>query len=107
MCVIILAAGIGKRMKAYGPKCTIELNSNETVIGRQIRLMKKALPNYNIIVVVGFQKAKVLKIIDVEFIENKKYIKIKDDTPLDIESENDHKGFKPAYIPKSKRKCSL
>ena len=73
MCVIILAAGVGKRMKTYGPKCTIEIGSNETVIGRQIRLMKKSLPNYNILVVVGFQKAKVLKLIDVDFIENKKY----------------------------------
>ena len=73
MCVIILAAGVGKRMKTYGPKCTIEIGSNETVISRQIRLMKKSLPNYEILVVVGFQKAKVLKIIDVDFIENKKY----------------------------------
>ena len=42
--------------------------------------------------------------ITTKIVERKKYIKIKDDTPLDQENNNDHKGFIPAFIPKSKRK---
>lgn len=71
--IIILAAGIGKRMNAYGPKSTIKISKNQTVIERQIKLIKKYFDVNNIVVVVGFQKSKVLKLINVKFVENKKY----------------------------------
>jgi GTP:adenosylcobinamide-phosphate guanylyltransferase len=59
--VIIPAAGPGKRMKSYGPKALIQLRDGETVISRQIRLIKQTYPNVDIVVVVGFEADKVCK----------------------------------------------
>lgn len=50
--VIIPAATYGRRMKAYGAKCLIELN-NETILGRQIRLIREVYGNNTEIILVG------------------------------------------------------
>lgn len=73
--VVILAAGLGKRMKAYGPKSSIEISSNQTVIGRQIDIIQQFFPKYEITVIVGFQKDKLIHEISpfISYIENKKY----------------------------------
>jgi choline kinase len=58
---IIPAAGAGKRMKSYGPKALINLSNGETVISRQIKLIKQIYPEVDIVVVVGFEADKIRK----------------------------------------------
>ncbi len=53
--IIIPAAGIGSRMKSYGPKCLIPLNKTHNVLTRQVRLIHETLSNYEIILVGGFE----------------------------------------------------
>ena len=73
--IIIPVAGLGKRMKAYGPKASINISKEDTVLGRQIKIIRKFFPYSKIIVVCGFQKEKIYNIIDddVNCVENKKY----------------------------------
>ena len=75
ICVIIPVAGLGKRMKAYGPKASIHINKNDTVLSRQIKIIKSLFPKSKIIVVCGFQKEKIFEIIDkdIQCFENKHY----------------------------------
>jgi choline kinase len=54
--VIIPAAGMGRRMKSYGPKPLIKIG-NSTIIKNQISLVRSHMPNANIILVCGFQAA--------------------------------------------------
>jgi choline kinase len=53
--VIIPAAGMGRRMKSYGPKSLINLDNRQTVLDRQGELILKAYPKAEIIVVVGHE----------------------------------------------------
>ena len=81
MQAVILAAGMGTRIKNYtkdNPKCLIEING-ETLIKRQIDSLKKAGIN-KIIIVCGYKKNRLQKYIkdnckDIEiiFIENNDY----------------------------------
>ena len=75
ICIIIPVAGLGKRMKAYGPKAAIYVNKYETVLERQIKILRSYFPKAKIVVVCGFQKEKIYEIIDdeIECVENKKY----------------------------------
>ena len=73
MLIIIPSAGIGKRMRSHGPKATIQLNENETVISRQIDILKKTFPKSKIVVVVGFQKEKFENIKNAFVVENDEY----------------------------------
>ena len=57
--VIIPAAGIGRRMKSYGPKPLIKIG-NSTIIKNQISLLQTYLPNPNIILVCGFKAEKLM-----------------------------------------------
>ena len=59
--IIIPAAGIGRRMKSYGPKSTINLGNGEVVISRQIALLRDEFPNAEIIVVTGFEHDRVVR----------------------------------------------
>lgn len=65
--IIILSAGVPKRMKSCGPKSSIDLSKYDTVISRQIKIVKSIFPKSEIIVVVGFKKEKLLKIIPFNF----------------------------------------
>jgi len=56
--VIIPCAGIGKRMKSYGPKCLLKF-AGETLIERQVRIIKDIYPCSNIVVTIGFKANKV------------------------------------------------
>jgi len=58
--IIIPAAGMGYRMKSYGPKALIKLNKRYTLIERQIRILKKNYPKSEIFVVVGFESEKII-----------------------------------------------
>ncbi len=57
--IIILSAGLGKRMKSYGPKALIRLSDTETVISRQISILGAIYPGSEILVVVGFGAEKI------------------------------------------------
>lgn len=72
--IIIPAAGLGRRMKSYGSKCLISLGK-ETVIERQIRIIKEVFPHSNIYVVMGFEYEKVKKSLpsDIRCVKNSKY----------------------------------
>jgi len=59
--VIIPAAGMGHRMKSYGPKALIRLYQDITLIERQIELLWSVYPNSEIIIVVGFEAEKIRK----------------------------------------------
>mgnify|MGYP003112901988 FL=1 len=52
--VIIPAAGMGRRMKSYGPKGLITLNG-PSVLERQIKIVWKIYPEADITIVAGFQ----------------------------------------------------
>ena len=53
--VIIPAAGMGRRMKSYGPKPLIKIG-NSTIIKNQVSLLKSYIPNSNIILVFSSNK---------------------------------------------------
>tara|TARA_R100001244_G_scaffold54238_2_gene46928 strand:+ start:2713 stop:3420 length:708 start_codon:yes stop_codon:yes gene_type:complete len=73
--VIIPVAGIGHRMKSYGPKCLLKANQKETILQKAISNIKREYPCSDIIVIVGFESDKVMKTLphNVRVIENTKY----------------------------------
>lgn len=73
--VIIPIAGVGHRMKSYGPKCLLPANKKESIIQKSISTVKKVFPYAEIIVVVGFEADKVIRSIpeDVRIVENQFY----------------------------------
>lgn len=58
--IIIPAAGMGRRMKSYGPKALTDLNGNQTLIERQIKLLSKSYPYAEIFIVIGFESEKII-----------------------------------------------
>ena len=71
--VIIPAAGMGHRMKSYGPKALISLYDDISLIERQVQLIWAVYPKAEIFVVVGFEAEKIrnrLKEYPVRFILN-------------------------------------
>lgn len=56
--VIIPCAGMGNRMKSYGPKCLIEFK-NQPIIEKQLHYIHTYLHNPEIIVVSGFESSKI------------------------------------------------
>lgn len=59
--IIIPAAGMGRRMKSYGPKPLIELDGRQTVIGRQINILQREYPLAEIIAVLGHEADAVMQ----------------------------------------------
>ena len=57
--IIIPAAGMGRRMKSYGPKASIKVGSS-TVINNQISILKTYFPNAHITLVCGFKASTVM-----------------------------------------------
>ena len=53
--IIIPAAGIGKRMKSFGPKSLIQIKPNLNILQNQLNIIKKILPVANIILICGFE----------------------------------------------------
>jgi len=76
MRVIILAAGVGSRLKPFTentPKCLFKLGENETLLARMINIVKKNNVS-EICVVTGFQHFLIEQSIsDVIFIHNPFY----------------------------------
>tara|TARA_R100001163_G_scaffold15543_1_gene14046 strand:+ start:1079 stop:1792 length:714 start_codon:yes stop_codon:yes gene_type:complete len=73
--VIIPAAGMGYRMKSYGPTCLLNANKKQTLIQKTIDNIKKVLPYSDIIIVLGFESEKVIKNLPrhVRIVENNSY----------------------------------
>ena len=75
MSVIIPVAGVGYRMKSYGPKCLLSVNENETIIEKIIHNVNTVFSKDEIIVCVGFEADKIISKIPyyVRIIENQLY----------------------------------
>ena len=52
--IIIPSAGMGKRMKSFGPKSLIKLKPNLNILENQINIINKIFPINEIILVVGY-----------------------------------------------------
>ena len=62
MNVVIAAAGLNPKMKINHNKCLVDIGG-ETIIERQIRLIKEALPESKITVVLGYEADKLSKLL--------------------------------------------
>ena len=73
--VIIPVAGVGYRMKSYGPKCLLRVNEKETIIEKIIHNVNTVFSKDEIIVCVGFEADKVMRKIPeyVRIVENQLY----------------------------------
>lgn len=59
--IIIPAAGMGRRMKSYGPKPLIKIKKDKTILDLQLDMYRSKFPNSNIILVSGFQSLHLMK----------------------------------------------
>ena len=59
--IIIPAAGLGKRMKSYGPKALINIKYGQRIIDRQLYLIDSYFEEYNIVLVCGFEADKLME----------------------------------------------
>jgi choline kinase len=73
--VIIPVAGMGHRMKSYGPKCLLQANQKETILEKTISNIKREYPLSDIIVVAGFESNKVISSLPhyVRIVENSSF----------------------------------
>jgi NDP-sugar pyrophosphorylase family protein len=73
--IIIPSAGMGRRMKSYGPKPLIEISGRETVIGRQVRLLRAEFPLAEVVVAVGYESDRIMRGVPdgVRIVENELY----------------------------------
>ena len=73
--VIIPAAGLGSRMKSYGPKCLLPTSNGSTILNKIISNVKKVYPHCEIIVATGFESDRVVKAVskEVRIVENQLY----------------------------------
>ncbi len=60
MKAIILMAGIGSRLGKSLPKCLAEIPGEETILGRQLRLLRPLVDE--IVGVVGFKKEIIMEL---------------------------------------------
>lgn len=58
-CIIIPAAGMGLRMKSFGPKCLVGLTESDCILSRLVSQFRQRWPNSLIYVTVGFELQKV------------------------------------------------
>tara|TARA_A100001201_G_scaffold142700_1_gene141636 strand:- start:1652 stop:2356 length:705 start_codon:yes stop_codon:yes gene_type:complete len=72
--IIIPAAGTGTRMKAYGPKPLIKIG-NQSIISRQIEILKSCFYCPEIVVVSGYESCKVMNNLprNIVKVENENY----------------------------------
>jgi len=73
--VVIPAAGMGHRMKSYGPKCLLHTGTEYTIIERIIHNVYQTYPHSDIVVIVGFDADKVIKTLprNIRIVENQLY----------------------------------
>jgi choline kinase len=73
--VIIPAAGLGSRMKSYGPKCLFPTLNGSTILNKIIHNVQKVYPHCEIIVATGFEADRVIESVpkDIRIVENQLY----------------------------------
>ena len=71
--VIIPAAGMGRRMKIYGPKSLIAINKKHTILSKQLMSINSCFRRHEIILVGGFEHEKLPRIPNVKMIVNPDY----------------------------------
>lgn len=74
--ILIPAAGMGKRMKSYGPKPLIKIKNKTCIFDNQLRIIKKVFgDSANIVIVCGFQSEMLMNKIpnNAIAIENERY----------------------------------
>ena len=73
--VIIPAAGMGHRMKSYGPKCLLPANNKDTILQKIVKNIQREYPYSDIVVVTGFESEKVIKSLphNIRIVENNDY----------------------------------
>lgn len=73
--VIIPAAGTGRRMKSYGPKCLLRSKGDMTIIEQIVDNVYNVYPLADTVVVVGFEADKVTQILPprIRIVENQLY----------------------------------
>ena len=59
--IIIPAAGMGRRMRSYGPKSLIKITTQKTIIQNQLEIIKDNFVNHEIILVCGFEAEKLMR----------------------------------------------
>lgn len=71
--VIIPTAGVGYRMRSYGPHALLSYEG-QPLLQKQILSIKKTLPNADIVVTVGYEATKIMyNVGGVRFVENENY----------------------------------
>lgn len=72
--IVIPCAGLGKRMKSYGPKPLIKIK-NKTIFEHQYKAIKETFNKFKIISVCGFEANKLMDVLPSEVIkvENENY----------------------------------
>jgi choline kinase len=73
--IIIPAAGLGRRMKSYGPKALLEVSPRQTLLGRQLAVLKEHFPKADFVVVVGFEAERIVRTLPagIRVVENERY----------------------------------
>ena len=73
--IVIPAAGTGRRMKSYGPKCLLRSKGDMSIIEQIVDNALNVYPMADIIVVVGFEADKVIQVLPfaTRIIENQLY----------------------------------
>lgn len=71
--IVIPAAGLGRRMKSYGPKCLLDVGNGQILLKRQLEILRTLFPVAEVVLVLGFEAEKVYRIIPnyVTVVENK------------------------------------
>ena len=73
--VIVPVAGMGHRMKSYGPKCLLSANKKHSIVEQAIENITEVYPFAEIMIVVGFEADRVIKTLPkkVRIVENQIY----------------------------------
>lgn len=73
--IIIPAAGMGRRMRSYGPKALLKINETKDVITNQLEIIRHSFRKYEVILVTGFESDKLMNHVPnwIVKIENERY----------------------------------
>lgn len=76
--IIIPIAGIGRRMKLYGPKSLFQVDDTKTLLDYQLQLLFNTFPQCEITLVTGFQHDKIYQYVresnySVKIVQNTRY----------------------------------
>lgn len=73
--IIIPAAGIGKRMKSYGPKSLITIHNEQRLIDYQLNMIYDLFPGAETILVCGYHADKLMSYVppNIITVENERY----------------------------------